>query len=249
MNITGIVITLNEELNIKDCIQSLKTVCDEIIIVDSQSTDKTIEIAKTEGAIVVEQKYLGDGPQKKFAVPNAKNDWILSLDADERVSEEMQYELQSLKLSDESIAFSFPRKNYVGKHWIKAGGFHPDRKVRLFNRKTANYEDKKHHAKINYKNKVKLKGSIIHFTYKDMSHWVDRINWLSGRDAKSMFNSGKSYSACRPISRALIAFIRKFFLKLGFLQGRDGFLITLTTTFRTYLKYEKLNELHESAND
>lgn len=245
MSITGIVITLNEEENIQDCVDSLKTVCDEIIVVDSGSTDHTQEIVLRNNIKLIVQDYLGDGPQKQFAVPQAKNDWILSLDADERVSEDMTQEINSLNFNNTQLAFSFPRKNLVGERWIKAGGFYPDRKVRLFNRNTAHYLDKKHHSRVTCQKEVKLLGHIIHKTYKNLDDWMERINQWSRYDAKSMYESGKKASTCRPITRAITAFLRKFLLKGGILQGRDGFLITITTTFRTYLKYEKLNELHK----
>ncbi|BBI47601.1 hypothetical protein HORIV_00220 [Vreelandella olivaria] len=118
-------------------------VCDEVIVVDSGSTDETVDIAKRLGAIIYHQDYLGDGPQKAFAVAYAKNDWILSLDADERLNEDAINTIQSLSLNDAQIAYSFYRKNYVGNHWIKAAGFYPDTVVRLYNRITSGYLNKK----------------------------------------------------------------------------------------------------------
>ena len=118
--ITGVVITLNEERNIGDCLRNLKQVCSELIVVDSRSSDLTADIAEEEGATVMVQRYLGDGPQKNVALPKAQNRWILSLDADERLSDEMVEAIKGLSLSDtEHDSFSFPRRNFIGSRWIR----------------------------------------------------------------------------------------------------------------------------------
>ena len=125
MPITGIVITLNEAANIAACIRSLQRVCDEVIVVDSLSEDDTVAIAEAHGAHVIAQAYLGDGPQKAHGVPFARNDWILALDADERLADDAVVLIEGLALDDPSQAYAFRRKNYVGNHWIRAAGFYP----------------------------------------------------------------------------------------------------------------------------
>lgn len=243
--ITGIIITLNEEENIEACIKSLRSVCDEIIVVDSLSSDNTREIAKKNGAVVYEQEYLGDGPQKAFGVPYAKNDWILSIDADERLDADFVQSVKGLTLSDPKTAYAFRRKNYVGNHWIKAAGFYPDYVTRLYHRKEAGYLERKAHSKVIAPKIKKINSHITHYTYNDFSHWMERLNWLSSRDAWAYYQKGKKYSKYRPVVSATGALIRKLILKGGIFQGVDGFTVTLTTVIRAYMKYTKLNEMHE----
>ena len=131
-NITGTIITLNNEHLIEDCITSLKKICNEIIVVDSLSSDKTREIAKKLGAKVFEQEFLGDGPQKKIASTFASNDWIFSLDADERLEDDLINYINSIDIKKNTFdGYSFRRRNYCGTKWIKAAGFYPDRVTRL----------------------------------------------------------------------------------------------------------------------
>jgi glycosyltransferase involved in cell wall biosynthesis len=244
--ITGIIITLNEEKNIKECISSIQKVCDEVIVVDSLSSDNTVKIAEECGARVYLQKYLGDGPQKAFGVKYAKNDWILSLDADERLEDDLVEKISTLKLDNENIAFAFRRRNFVGNHWIKAAGFYPDYVTRLYNRKTSGYLEKKAHSKVKAPKIKKIKAHITHFTYESYSHWVERLTWLSTRDAWAYYTQGKKYNKFRPVISAFGAFIQKFIVKGGMFQGMDGLTVTLTTIFRAYMKYTILNEICEN---
>lgn len=245
--ITGIVIALNEAYNISECLISLSKVCDELIVVDSGSDDKTVEIAEAYGAKIYTQNYLGDGPQKAFGVPYAKNDWILSLDADERLSEDAVSIIKTLELGDPQIAYCFHRKNYVGEHWIKAAGFYPDSVVRLYNRTTSGYLNKKAHSSVKAPSICQTKTHIEHLTYRDLSDWVSRINVLSTRDAWAMKESGKKPFFFNPILHSANAFIRKLIFKGGLFQGADGFLVAITTAFHAYMKYAKLNELYKKT--
>ncbi|MGJ7458268.1 glycosyltransferase family 2 protein [Halomonas sp. RA08-2] len=244
--ITGIVITLNEETRIGDCIDSLKMVCDEIIVVDSFSQDDTVRVAEGKGATVLLQKYLGDGPQKAFGVPRASYDWILALDADERLDEDAVAAIRNLSLDDPSVAYSFRRRNFCGNHWVKAAGFYPDEVVRLYNRRTSGYLPKKAHSSVQSPRVESTGAHIRHFTYENLSHWIQRIDQLSTRDAWAMKERGVSPSAFRPAGHALSAMIRKLILKGGLLQGSDGLTVAMTTAFHAYMKYAKLNELHEN---
>jgi glycosyltransferase involved in cell wall biosynthesis len=243
--ITGIIITLNEEKNIKDCILSLDKVCDEIIVVDSLSKDNTVQIAKDLGARVYLQEYLGDGPQKAFGVKYAENDWILSLDADERLEDDLVEKVSLLELDNENIAYAFKRRNFVGSHWIKAAGFYPDYVTRLYNRKTSGYLEKKAHSKVEAPKIKKIKAHITHYTYESYSHWMDRLNWLSSRDAWAYYEKGRKPNRYRPLVSAFGAFVQKFIVKGGMFQGIDGVTVTLTTIIRAYMKYTKLNEMYK----
>jgi len=245
--ITCTIITLNEQDNIGACIESVKQVCNEVIVVDSGSSDDTVQIAESLAARLFVQQYLGDGPQKNHGVQFASNDWILSIDADERLDKDAITAINDLSLdSTEYDAFSFHRKNYVGNRWIKAAGFYPDTVVRLYNKNTAQYLPKKAHSSVEAKKTYKLHAHLQHFTYKDYTYWVTRINELSSRDAWAMYERGVKPSAYKPFIHAFAAVIRKYLLKGGFLQGLDGMTVTMTTAFHAYMKYLKLNELYDN---
>jgi len=244
--ITGTIITLNEEANIAACIASLRRVCDEIIVVDSESSDRTVDIARDLGAKVYVQKYLGDGPQKAFGVQYAKNDWILSLDADERLDEDAVATITALDLVHTSAdAYAFRRKNFAGQHWVKAAGFYPDEVTRLYHKQRAGYLPKKGHSSVKAERIESLPAHIVHFTYDDYAHWIQRINQLSSRDAWAMYEKGVKPSRFAPALHAITAVVRKYIFKGGFLQGLDGATVTITTAFHAYMKYLKLIELHE----
>lgn len=247
MAITATIIAYNEADNITDCIASVQQVCDEVlVVVDTKTTDNTAELAEAAGARIFHQDYLGDGPQKAVAVPHASNDWILSIDADERLDEDAVAAIRSLTLDDNSQdAYAVRRKNFVGDHWIKAAGFYPDYVIRLYHRERAGYVPKKGHAYVRAERVKQLPVHLIHTTYNDYSHWIERINTLSSRDAWAMYEKGKRPSSIAPLFHASVAFIRKFIFKGGIFQGVDGLTVTLTTVFRTYFKYLKLLEMIE----
>lgn len=244
--ITGIVITLNEEARVADCIDSLKRVCSEVIVVDSLSQDNTVHIAESKGARVLLQEYLGDGPQKAHGVPYASHDWILALDADERLDDDAVSAIEALPLDNPAIAYGFRRRNFCGHHWIKAAGFYPDEVVRLYNRTTAGYLPKRAHSSVQAPKVESTSAHIRHFTYDNVSHWIQRIDQLSTRDAWAMKERGVQPSAIRPALHALSAMIRKLVLKGGLFQGSDGMTVAVTTAFHAYMKYAKLNELYEN---
>ena len=245
MKITGTIITLNAEKYIIRAVKSLKNICDEIIVLDSESTDSTMSLAKSEGAIVYTQPFLGDGQQKKEATKSSKNDWIFSLDADEYLDEDLIDFVSKLDLDNCNYdSYSFRRKNYCAEEWIKAAGFYPDNVTRLYNKTKVNYDARADHAAVVSSNVYKSKCHIIHNTYESMEEWVDKMNFRSSMSAKQLFLDGKKPSNLRPIIRSVFAFFKKLFLKGGILQGKNGFKVAITTMFNTYLKYVKLNDLH-----
>lgn len=249
MEISATIIACNEAENIVACIESARRVCNEVlVVVDSKTTDATAQLAEQAGARVFHQEYLGDGPQKAFAVPQASYDWILSLDADERLDEDAVAAISALDLSREDVdGYSLRRRNFVGSHWIRAAGFYPDPVVRLYHRKRAGYLPKKAHSSVDARRVVALRAHLLHFTYRDYAHWIERINALSSRDAWAMYERGRKPSKIAPASHALVAILRKLIFKGGVFQGVDGVTVALTTAFHVYMKYMKLNELHEKG--
>jgi glycosyltransferase involved in cell wall biosynthesis len=247
LKITGNIITLNEEKDIKKCIESLKKVCDEIIVVDSNSSDKTVKIAESLGAKIVIQPYLGDGFQKNVALNYASYDWILSIDADERLDDEMLTSILKIKNSTQHPdAYSFKRKNYIGNRWIKYCGWYPDICTRLYNKNITKFRDVAGHSTVEANNVVELDGHIIHYSYENYHDLLHKTNRFSSRGAKMLLEKNKKITALSPAVHFLSAFIKKYFLQRGFLQGLDGFTISLTASINSYMKYAKALELQKS---
>ncbi len=244
--ITGTIITLNAEKYVLRAIESLKNISDEIIVLDSKSSDSTRDIAKSAGAKVYIQEFLGDGPQKKEASDFATNSWIFSLDADEYLDQDLIDFIKRTDLSNVSYdSFSFRRKNYCADEWIKAAGFYPDYVTRLYDKSRVNYDSRADHAAVDSRNTLKTSCHIVHTTYESMEEWVDKMNFRSSMSARQLYKDGVLPSDIRPIISALFAFFKKLFIKGGIFQGKNGFKVALTTMFNTYLKYTKLNDLHK----
>jgi glycosyltransferase involved in cell wall biosynthesis len=243
-SITGIIITLNEEQNISDCIRNMKQVCNEIIVVDSCSTDHTLTIAEELGAVTVVQPYLGDGFQKNVGIPRAGNEWILSLDADERLTDEMVKVINELDLDNsEYDAYAFPRRNYIGSRWIKHGGWYPDVCIRLFDRRKTKFKEVKQHSYVETANYKRLKADIIHYSFRNIGELFAKPGRnFSTRGAKIMYEKGKKANACSPVIHGTTAFLRHYILRYGFLDGIDGITVSLSSGINSYLKYAKLLE-------
>ena len=242
--ISGNIITLNEEKNISDCIRSLQTICDEIIVVDSGSTDDTVKIAEELGATVVYQPYLGDGPQKNAALSFIKNKWVISLDADERLTDELINAIKSLDLENTTYdAFAFRRRNMIGSRWIRVCGWYPDYCIRLYNAENVKFLDKKQHSKISTENYQNLDADAIHLSFENVGQLFAKPERnFTTRGAKILYKEGKRANALSPTLHGLTAFIRTYFFKRGFLGGVDGMTVALSIAVNSYLKYAKLLE-------
>ncbi len=249
MQITANIITLNEEHNIAACITSLQAVADEIIVIDSNSSDKTVEIAESLGAIVVSQAYLGDGPQKNVVLKHASFNWILSLDADERLDDEMAESIATLKKHNTTHpeAYSFKRKNYIGDRWIQHCGWYPDVCIRLYQKDHARFKDVAGHSSVQAKGVKKLSGNIIHYSYKNYHDLLYKTNRFSSRGAKMLLDKNRKVNGFSPFVHFMAAFFRKYLLQKGFLQGLDGLTISLTASINSYMKYAKLIEMRKST--
>ena len=247
--ITGTIITLNAEKYIERAIKSLQSICDEVIVLDSESTDLTRDIAMKSGAKVFIQSFLGDGAQKKEASKFSKNNWIFSMDADEYLANDLVEFIKTINLNGDYDSYSFRRKNYCGDEWIKAAGFYPDEVTRLYDKTKVNYDTRADHAAVASIKRYKTKMHIIHNTYESMEEWVDKMNFRSSMSAQQLFKDGVRASSIRPIIRCFFAFFKKLIIKGGIFQGKNGFKVALTTMFNTYLKYTKLNEMYDKKDD
>ena len=246
--ITGTIITLNAEKYIERAIKSLQSICDEVIVLDSESTDLTRDIAMKSGAKVFIQSFLGDGAQKKEASKFSKNNWIFSMDADEYLANDLVEFIKTINLNGEYDSYSFRRKNYCGDEWIKAAGFYPDEVTRLYDKTKVNYDTRADHAAVVSIKKYKTKMHIIHNTYESMEEWIDKMNFRSSMSAQQLYKDGVKASTIRPITRCIFAFFKKLIIKGGIIQGKNGFKVALTTMFNTYLKYTKLNDLYNKKD-
>lgn len=248
MAISGLVITFNEEKNIGKCIDALFEVCDEVIVVDSLSSDDTIKIAKEKGAKVVEQKFLGDGPQRSHGLPFCKNDWILNLDADEFLDLDAKEFIKDKKyLQGDYDAFAFRVKNFLADELIDFSGWYPDSKVRFFNKKTARPSDAKVHQHILTTKEKKVSVHILHYGWSSFDQILAKKNQYSTWHAQQLFDQGKRINSFKPVLNGSVAFIRCYFFKKGIFNGLDGLTIAMIQAFFSYMKYAKLLKLQREA--
>ena len=240
MKITATIITLNEERNIARAIESLRST-DEILIVDSGSTDRTVELAQNLGARVIEAGWRGFAGQKNWAAEQATHDWILSLDADEALSEALEAELWSLKKSGPRYdAYTMPRlARYLGR-WILHAGWYPDRKVRLYHRQKAKWMGDFVHESVHVSGRVgHLESNILHFTCDSLSEHLKTLDRYTTLAAQELAARRTPVPLFRLILDPAWTFLRSYFLQRGFLDGLEGLIIAYMAAFYTFLKYSK----------
>lgn len=240
MKISATIITYNEERNIARAIESLRC-ADEIIVVDSGSSDRTVEIAEKLGARVLDRNWIGYADQKNWAAQQAKYDWILSLDADEAVSEMLEAEIwQWKKTGPAANAYTMPRlAQYLGR-WILHSGWHPDRKIRLYNRSHATWEGKFVHEGLAVNGKIaEFEGSLLHFTCQSLSEHLRTMDRYTTLAAEQLVEQGKEVTLGRLIWKPWWEFVRTYFLKRGFQDGAEGLAIAWMGALYVFLKYAK----------
>lgn len=246
MQLSVVIITFNEEKNIERCLLSVQSVADEILVVDSFSTDKTLEICEKYGTRVIQNPFEGHIQQKNFAMKNAKNDWILSLDADEALTPELTLEIWKVKENATHKLYEMNRlTNYCGK-WVKHCGWYPDTKTRLVNRKHAAWGGVNPHDKLeatNHESVGFLKGDLLHYSYYTKQDHLKQIEYFGKIAANELYQKGKTVGFATIYIKVIAQFIKSFFLKLGFLDGRTGWQISYLSAFATYRKYTILKNL------
>jgi glycosyltransferase involved in cell wall biosynthesis len=242
-----IVITLNEERNIERCLQSVPFVAD-VLVVDSGSQDKTCELALKYGARVLQRKWSGYGPQKKFATEQAKYDWILSLDADEALSPELASEIQArfTKLNPKT-GYELPRKSWHLGKWIRHGGWYPDYQLRLYHRQFSQWPETQIHERVQAEKTEKLQAPLFHYVFENLADQVDTNNRYSSLLAEKDWAQGKRFSCLKLLVKPLTKFVETYFLKLGFLDGRAGLLISISAAYSIFLRWAKISELQDRA--
>ena len=246
--ISAVIITYNEERNIGRCLDSLQNIVDEIIIVDSFSTDKTKEICLKYNVRFIEQSWLGYSESKNYGNRLAIHPWILSLDADEELSATLKESILTKKSEGLTGNYSFNRlTNYCGK-WIKYGGWYPDTKIRIFNRDDSNWIGKIHETLSLPENSktTHLKGDCNHYSYYTIQEHINQTIKFSTTTASMLHEKGKKSNIINRFLSPTFKFIKDYFFKFCFLHGITGFTICIISAYATYLKYKTLSELNKS---
>jgi len=251
MKISTVIITLNEEDRIEDALKSCQSISDEIVVVDSLSSDNTVKIAESFGAKIFLNPFTDYATQKNFALDKASFPWILNLDADERVSEQLAEEIRKLKQKNDSEitsdGFLIKRKTaYMGR-WITHSGWYPDRKLRLFKKDKSRWHGRVHERLDLDGVTEKIEGDILHYTYRDMADHIKRLNRYSSMQAEDIVKKKKKCLLLRVLILPPITFIRFYFWKMGILDGFPGFVIALVSSWSTSMKYLKAIEIKRKS--
>lgn len=242
--LSAVLIVKNEEAALSECLQGLVW-ADELVVVDAGSTDATVEIAKKyTDKVYIEADWPGYGPQRQRAQNYASSDWVVMIDADEHVTPELRDAIKfAVTNNDQNKVYALPRLSWVFGRFIRHSGWYPDYVVRLYPRNKAAYGDEMVHEKLHFPDSldvIKLKGDLLHYTYRDLEHYLVKsagyaAAWAQQREAK-----GKRTSLLQGFWHGLACFIRMYILRLGFLDGRQGLLLAILSAHSTFVKYADL---------
>lgn len=239
-----VVITKNEERNIDDCLGSVHGWADEIIIVDDESSDKTVELAKKYATKILHRKMDNEGIHRNWAYAQAKNEWVLSLDADEIASDELKEEISRILPGTQFHAFDIPLRNYIGSYWVQHSGWYPANKLRLFMKSRFKYEEVGVHPKVFLTGDTgHLTKDIIHKGYPDFEHFLASLNRQTTLEAKKWIETGRSMSLGRAVWRTIDRFPRSYIGKKGYKDGFIGFMIAFFASLYQIMSYAKYWEL------
>jgi glycosyltransferase involved in cell wall biosynthesis len=248
-----VILTKNEEERIKDCILSVKEWVDEVLVIDDNSEDKTPQIAEELGAKVLIRKMDIEGRHRNWAYQQAKNEWILSLDADERVTEALKEEIIKVILENPQYdGFTIPRRNFIGDYWIRWGGFYPSPQLKLFRKSKFYWEEAEVHPRAFMQGESgHLKNDLLHYTYKNWEDFLKKLNRQTTLEAikwyrvflknpkKARYKMNFIHALWRTVDR----FIRTFFVKKGYRDGFVGFMLAYFSSFYQILSYAKYREV------
>ncbi len=240
------IITLNEERNIRACLESVAW-ADEIVVVDSGSRDRTVEICEEFNCRVFEQEWLGGyGRQKNFALEKCSHNWVLSIDADERLTPELQEEIKLLlQTAPKYDGYQISRRNFFLGRWIKHSGWYPDYLIRLFKKNKGKFNERQVHETVQFTgNSACLNNHIQHYTYNTLSDYFVRMERYSTLAARQMADEGRKSGGLDLITHPLGTFFKMYFLKQGFRDGYHGLLLAGLYAAYTFAKYAKLWELN-----
>lgn len=245
--ISATVITMNEEPHIAACLQSLQW-ADEIVVVDSGSNDKTVEIARQFTSKVFVEPWQGMGRQKNKAVELAQGPWIVSLDADERVPRELALEIQQAIIKDKPAVYAVRRKNMYGEHWVRHCGWWPDWVKRVFKKDEAHFSQDVIHDSLQTTSKIKkLKNPIIHYSFDSPEDFLNRTCKYASHQAWEMYRNGRRATIWTALSHAVFTLLHTYITRLGFLDGTAGLLISISNFVGVFYRYMMLRHLNQAA--
>ena len=239
--ITALAITFNEEVNVKRYVDSL-SFADEIIFVDSISTDKTVSIALELGVKVIERKFTNFSDQRNYAISQAKNNWIVFFDLDEVITPQLEIEIKEKVANTEKKAAFFVKRNlfFMGKY-IRFGGWQNDKAIRLFNKNFCNYNGNLVREEIKTEGNIGvLKNKLNHYSYKNFDNYNDKLNLYSKLEAENLYNKKKKPNAYHLIFRPLYRFLWQYIFRLGILDGKEGFILAYVHSFSVFKRYLQL---------
>lgn len=237
------IITLNEEANIRACFESVKW-ADEILVSDSGSSDRTVEICKEYGAKVFSDGWYGFGRQKNLIAGRVVNNWILNIDADERVTPELKKEIEEVLNNGDCDGYNISRKNFFGNKWIRHCGWYPDYNLRLYRKDKGRFNERNVHEAVQIAGKISfLNAPLEHYTYRDISDYLKRMDRYSTLAAEEMFKKGRRAGYFDILLRPAATFLKMFFLQKGFLEGYIGLILSGLYAAYTFSKYAKLMEM------
>jgi len=244
--LTVLVPTRNEEHNLRACLESVKW-ADELFVVDSFSTDRTLEIAREMGARVLQHEYVNSAAQKNWAIPQAENEWVFILDSDERVSPELADEIRAVlnRPEDErAAAYSVYRRTFFFGKEIRHCGWDTDSVIRLFDKGRARYPQLWVHANMEVDGRVEeLRGRILHYTYHSMDQYFEKFGRYTTWSARDLMEKGRRATFINLVGRPLLRFLKMYFLRLGFLDGVPGAVLCGLAACSVFTKYAKLWEM------
>ncbi len=243
------IITKNEEANIRGCLESVRW-ADDIVVVDSGSTDRTLEICAEFPVRVFAEEWKGFARQKNSALAKTRHEWVLSLDADERVTDKLKEEIaQALGAKESPEGYFLARKNFFLGKWIKHCGWYPDHNLRLFRKGRGLFEEREVHERVTIQGRIGyLKEPLEHFTYRTLSDFIQRLDRYSSLAALEMRREGRRFRRRDFFFRPPFTFFQMYLLRAGFLEGYSGLLLSVLYSFYTFAKYSKLKEIQNLEN-
>lgn len=244
--ISVVVLTKNEEANIENCLDSVLGWADQIIVIDDESSDKTVELAEKFTKDIFRRKMEVEGIHRNWAYAQARNNWVLSLDADETTTEELKEEISKV-LKDASakfVSYSIPLRNFIGDYWVRHSGWYPAGKVRLFRKDKFRYEEVKVHPRVFIDGECgHLTKDIIHKGYPDFAHFLSSVNNQSTLEAEKWIDTGRIMTPAHALRRTVDRFFRSFIGKKGFKDGFVGFMIAYFASLYQVLSYAKYRQM------
>lgn len=245
IDLSVVVITKNEERNIKECLESVYSWAQEIILVDDESTDTTLAIASKYNARIITRRMDIEGKHRNFAYAQAKNTWVLSLDADERVTPELRSEIEEvLDTEIKYNGFTMPRRNYIGDYWVRYGGWYPSPQLKLFRKDKFKYEEVGVHPRAFMDEPCgHLKSDLIHYSYRSIEDFLAKLNNQTSREAQKWYSQNKPMRLGRFLWRTYDRFFRSYIGKKAYKDGFMGFIVAYFSglyQFVSYLKYREL---------